>query len=538
MYMQREITKMTKRLEEVRKKKVAKRDRCSLAGMSFYDFQKAVRPDIDYSSGYAFLQVPIDMMLKGLSIAVKKGSQLGFTEALLSLCLYWLIVQQVNLFYMLPTDRDIVDFTSSRFNPVISSSDILPRLIEIDNVHLKQSGNASLYLRPGMTRAGKPTSKIKSVPVKKLIIDEVDEIPEVTLDIVEERLSGSKEKQDIRGSTPTDASRGIAKELKGRKTLSYFVKCLYCGFEQTIDHELNLDQERAIYFCRSCKKAWSHEQKIEMVRDAANDGWKCVENPDAKKIGIQISQLYSPTVTAEEVVDKINKADNELKKQALYNHKFGLEYSAEGSKLTPDFVEARVAHFYAPSQRIAGIDVSSAGLHYVAIGATVPAGLVVTGVHRCSWGDLPAFLRSKSVTTVVVDQQPEREAVRQFASSCDGVVWKAMYPSGVRELFSCDLAAHLVKIHRTEAIDTVLSRFRNDHICLLPCVYESSEWQHLVSHICSVSRKYREVRGEYEAYYEETGADHYLHSLVYLEIASRIDKGGAFDSVGGNFLKG
>jgi hypothetical protein len=29
-----------------------------------------------------------------------------------------------------------------------------------------------------------------------------------------------------------------------------------------------------------------------------------------------------------------------------------------------------------------------------------------------------------------------------------------------------------------------------------------------------------------------------LHSLVYLEIASRIDKGGAFDSVGGNFLKG
>jgi hypothetical protein len=164
---------------------------------------------------------------------------------------------------------------------------------------------------------------------------------------------------------------------------------------------------------------------------------------------------------------------------------------------------------------------------------------VIYEIARVSWNDLVEYLSSRQVETLVIDSMPERAKAREIASSyTKGKVWLALYPSGLKTLFVREDTTRLVKIHRTEAIDTVLSRFRDDKILILPRVRESSEYVFFSSHVCSVARKYREVRGEYEAYYEESGADHYLHALVYLEIAGRLMCSVAeVDEASGNFLR-
>lgn len=526
--------RIEKEAEELEQKTRKSNLRDELSRMSFFDFCRRFRPDLSYDHGYAYLRYIIELLLQGVSVVVQKGSQQGFTELLLNYALYSLLVRKKNIFYMLPTDSDIRDLTSGRIDPLFLDFEDLRALFEVDNVHLKQAGRASWYLRAGMTRAGRPTSKIKVVSVGILVIDEYNEIPEITIPIVRERLSGSEHKQEVFFSTPYEGSSGISPLMNTRKVLEYFLACLQCGAQQVIDFDLTLDLDHAEYRCIECKRPFSHEEKLQMV---AGGDWRVTKNHELNGIALQSSQLYSPTVTAQEIVTSYEGADNDLKKQAFFNHKLGLPYTAEGSRLSPEYVDNCVMSFDIPeTDRIAGIDVSSGGLHYVSVGYMTDYGPVVFEVAKVSWNDLSEFLKMRGVTVAVIDFLPEKHAARNFVSDFSGEAWVALYPSGIEVLFRQDEDTRVVKIHRTEIIDTILSRFRETKICLLPHVYESNEWRVLKEHILSVIRKYREVRGQYEAYYEESGGDHYLHSLVYMEIAGRLQNKETADEIAGSFI--
>lgn len=531
-----EVKRIQRKIAQQRKERKKKVARVSLSSLSFPQFLSRFRPTFSYKSGYAFLLYPMRCLLNGLSVNIRKGSQVGATELLLSLCLFWLVCQQQNIFYMLPTDSDCSDFAAARFNPIIDANDELRELLAYDNVHHKRCMFANIYLRGGMTRGGRPTSKIKSVPVKKMIVDEIDEVPQVTLDIVDERLSGSLEKQRANISTPTDIDRGISVLLSQSAEYRYHVACCHCKAEQQIEFEANLEKDAGYYFCRSCKKAWTHEQKIGMVAVAADTGWKLIAD-NGKALGFHLPQLYSPTVTAEEVAEKFHKADNELKKQAFFNHKLGLPYSAEGARLTPDIVTARLGTYdVANLRRVAGIDVSQSDLHYVVVCALTSSGPVVERVCRAKWSEIPGLLQTEHVSTCVIDMRPETRSAKDCRAACThSKVFLATYPPQ-RELFIHDIDKGEVKINRTEAIDIVLDRFRTDHVLIHEKVLAGGEFENLRDHVCAVSRTYREVRGEYEAYYTETGADHYLHALVYAEIAGRLPGAEEYDEFSGKFI--
>jgi hypothetical protein len=177
--------------------------------------------NLKYDAGYAYLKYPIECMLAGESLDFCKGSQIGATESVLNYCFFSLVESQKDIFYMLPTDADCEDFSSARFNTIVNYNEEIARNFDSDNVHHKKYKAANIYIR-GANNSSKNKSKIKSVPVKILVEDELDEISEDSQLQVEERLSGSLEKQIIRVSTPTLADRGIWKATKAGKSICIF----------------------------------------------------------------------------------------------------------------------------------------------------------------------------------------------------------------------------------------------------------------------------------------------------------------------------
>lgn len=475
----------------------------------FFSFTSEISEGkINYEGDYSYLKFPIELFLQGKDVNIQKGSQIGATEAGLYYMAFSLF-QQKNIYFMLPTFQDAKDFSASRLNPVLKN---MPNF-EFDNVFHKRYGRANLYLR-GASNTSKSRSKIKSVPVNIVITDEIDEIEEAILLELAERLSGSKEKQIIRFSTPTTADRGIAKRVKEVKLQYRFVvSCLFCGFAQEIDEDnINLDSE--LYHCKKCKKSWSHKEKMKMQKKGFWQTFFIGDIKKEKEVSFFIPQFYSPTVTSTELIRSVKNADNDYKKQILYNHKFGLPYSAEGARISRELILDRLGDIATKNlPKVLGVDVGFNN-HYAIACSVHPCGLIVTDILRLSWDDLENFLKDRKISCFVIDANPERSQAKRLVEKYFG--YMALYPN-MKETTKFDEDKKFVSIHRTEAIDTVLNFFRSDNILIQQNL---NQFEIFCRHLTSIIRQYREVRGCVEAYYTETGEDHYLHALVYAYIAS------------------
>lgn len=508
----------------------------------FFDFQAKYRPSVNYEREYSFLRYPLEMIARGNNVTFCKGSQIGVTEAMLTYTLYSLLVCGKNVFYLLPTMDEASDFSASRFNAVVESNDELKNEFIYDNVSHKRCGRSNLYLRGSNAH-----SKLKSVPVSILIIDEYDEISPESIAIVQERLSGSIEKQVISVSTPTLPDFGIWERYQKLARYEFILSCLHCGKMQSLTIDSNLDKDKGTYFCRHCKKPWTQAEKIGMIAIASKrgdtHGWELQESSgNSREFGFHVSQLYSPTVTAKEISEKLQESDTEISKQAFYNHKLGLPYVAESSRLTGDILDRCIfpdVRMDIP-QRTAGIDVSQSNLHYVVITCWYrDYGPTIEGVFRSSWEELPQKLKSLNVTGVVIDANPERHLARRLQESYGtGNVLLALYPNGLKEKYQIESQTGLIKIHRTEAIDCLFARFRGKTIAIRPEIAKNPEYEKLKQHCCNVVRQYREVKGQMESHYNAIGDDHYLHALSYATIAAECFLSGYYfqDRVVGTFI--
>lgn len=496
---------------------------------NFWEFIKVIRPTYyrGYQEGYKFLYFPMQLLLQGEEVLIFcKGSQVGATEVFLCYMLSQLYHSHRNIFYMLPTADEVSDFSAARFNPVVEECEILEGAFKYDNVHHKRCRNANLYLR-----GGNSPSKIKSVPVSLLIIDELDEISQAVISVVEERLSGSLEKQRILLSTPTLPDVGIWKRYSNSIQYAYFVPCTFCGLFQVFSFEDNLDLDKGELHCIKCKKAWSHQEKISMV---VSGEWR-KQREEGDGVGFHISQLYSPTVTTKEICTKYKQIEGETQKQVFLNHKLGLPYVAEGARLSGALVDSRLGSVVGTKECYIGIDVSQANLHYYVLISIHEVGIIIEECGRITWEDLPKLINTWVIRGVVIDANPERHSARKAQEALNCSCFLALYPP-IQTLFSVNQDKGLVSIYRTEIIDLIFERFRTDHIMINEKVIKQGEYENLKKHLCSTTRQYREKKeGVFEAFYQEVGDDHYLHALCYAEIASRIG-GHIEERVAGSFL--
>ena len=428
-----------------------------------------------------------------------KGAQVGISEYAINKSL-WFLENCGDVLYVLPTDGDASDFSAGRFNPAIEESPHLENFFtDVHNVGHKRAGNRNFYLRGSNSR-----SKLKSVPIDLLVLDEFDEMVQRNIPLARDRMDASPFKWELMISTPTVPETGIHAEWLKSDQHTWIVTCTACNKDQELAWPESVKGGK--YVCIKCGRPI----------DRFGGRW-VAQNPGSDIRGYHISQIISPTVTAVELETAWNDAQGDASKlEDFYNSKLGLPYVPEGDRLTPELVRARRGEYDslpAADAAVMGVDVGAL-LHYV---ISVPGDgkrRVARAGTVSEFEELDQLVERYSIYACVVDALPETREARKFADRNPGLVYLAYY-TDPREGLKIKEDQGEVHLARTEAIDGTFSRYFTKTVELprdIPDEY--------AKHLSSLVRTYEtNKKGQQVAVYKRVGPDHYAHADVYCETA-------------------
>ncbi|KKL63643.1 hypothetical protein LCGC14_2173080, partial [marine sediment metagenome] len=181
------------------------------------------------------------MEFTGRRKCVMKGTQGGFTEDEVLDSLHGMIHKLLlqGVLYLFPTTDDVGEFTKSRFNPLIAANrEVIGKYVKssgkgTDTVSLKKIHNAFLYLR-GARLSQKisdvnESSKLKSIPVDRVIFDEVDHMSEDVIAKARGRYYDSPWQEEVFIGNPIIPGLGIDKQWQKSDQRHWWRKCSSCG---------------------------------------------------------------------------------------------------------------------------------------------------------------------------------------------------------------------------------------------------------------------------------------------------------------------
>src|SRR5690606_38522629 len=116
---------------------------------------------------------------------VMKGAQVGLTTAGIVRSLFEVDYHGRDVMYLMPIDKVAALMSKTRFSAAIQLSDYL-KVRFTDTTEVKQRGTASLFVR-----GANGDINVKSTPVSRLFMDEIDEMTASQIRLALERLSGA-----------------------------------------------------------------------------------------------------------------------------------------------------------------------------------------------------------------------------------------------------------------------------------------------------------------------------------------------------------
>lgn len=490
---------------------------------------RALKTGLWQFTDYPFLRPMHDAFTTHDKIVGCKAAQMGYTETLLNIAFFTLGNALGDVMYILPTVNDAGDFSAGRFNPAIELSPVLENLFtDVHNVGHKRAGQMNLYVRGSNSRSG-----LKSVPITALLIDEYDEMNQENIPLARERLSGAKRKFEANVSTPTIPGFGIWEEWLASSQHRWYARCPHCAKKQHLTFDGNVEwreghSETARFKCALCGKPWSSEAKLKGIQD----GELVQETSSGDAWGLHVSQLYSPTISAVELA-KAYSEENETKRTEFYNSKLGLPYVAADARLTTAHIKACITSEFkakvSSSFATMGVDVSSVGEHYYEIAEWPRSGSRfgslgkqkrIIAVGRASVPGLHVLMEQYKIQLCIIDAQPERKLARDFCSAFPGRVYAAFYTEGMTKVFIRDRKERVIKMHRTESIDNVISSVKTRNTVIPANLPNLSKY---IEHLKNVVRVVKvDTMGRPIARYINVGPDHYLHAANYNGLAGAI----------------
>lgn len=265
-------------------------------------------------------------------VIVKKGAQLGFTEAGNNWIGYIIDAAPAPSLMVQPTDDMVKRNSKTRIDTMIEAT---PRLREkIAPSRARDSGNTITQKQfPGgilvMAGANSPAG-LRSMPARNLFLDEADAYQQdldgegspIDLAIARTRTFGRKKIYIV--STPTTEGLSlIDPEYQETDQRQYMVPCPECGGMQSLKFDrLKWEKgkpETVRYHCEHCEFPIEHRHKARML---AEGQWQPT-NPDAVKPDVRgyfINALYSPFAgyTWENVVRDYEAAQNDTPKMKTF----------------------------------------------------------------------------------------------------------------------------------------------------------------------------------------------------------------------------
>lgn len=503
-----------------------------------------------FNGNYGFLRHPwcreIHDSKAAWTIAMK-AAQLGVTETGINRAFYTLDQLKRDVLYVLPTALNASDFSKARFATALKLNPYLKDLfVDTNTVGLKPTGTNVLYIR-----GSRGDSNLKSIPVSKLILDELDEMDTHSVWLALERLSGQIEKHILAISTPTVPKFGVHKLYLTSTQEHFYFQCPHCGrwteliwpdCVEIVGESVNDPRCKESFLkCKECKHRLEHEAKPEYL---VGGKWQATEtNVSAEESrGFYINQLYSSTVTPGELVIAYHRGlGDEAAATEFHCSKLGVPFIGEGAQVTDEMIEHCVKSHSINSKRpqyggdrliTMGVDQGKIGYISVLewlfdrppgddINAAAIGKLLWFGKFSGEeWDYLDELMREWQVLACVVDADPFTNDARRFAKKFHGYVWLTRYRRGktAKEiaLSEEETGAPFATVDRTNWLSCTLGRFKiNPPRILLPrdVTFEYRE------HVKNLVRTYKkDDTGNMAAEYVNTGADHFAHSLCYADI--------------------
>lgn len=458
-----------------------------------------------------------------------KGSQLGFTEAAALKTIHSMIHGRLpqGTLYLFPTADDVSDFSKARFNSLIDHNpEHIGRFVRsTDATNIKRVGSAMLYLRGARATQRveglmKTSSKLKSVPVDRIVYDEYDEMDQAMIPMARERFAHSAIQEEHKLSTPTVPGYGIDKVYKESDQHTWSIRCGHCGGETIMEIEFPkcLGRRKDGTVFRACVRCGGEIYPA--------DGSWVAQSPTVKSCrGRWMSQLCSQYVNLTDLLTEYERL-GELspgERQVFYNSKLARAYVDAANRLTvqdvyrcqgQDMMETRHS-----GPTAMGVDVGNV-LHVV-IGYKPGPGLVkIAHVARVrEWSEVHDLAARFKVQSAVIDQRPELHKAREFQKAELYEVFLAFYVDSQRGDARWDLENGIVTMNRTECLDRVHTAVMTPGRFEVPRI--NTEVEEYATEVCNVVKVLVEKADGSQVYeYKEVGPDHYRHATAYMLLAS------------------
>lgn len=432
--------------------------------------------------------------------------------------------------YLFPTRDDVTDFSKGRFQPLIAENKIISTWVsDTDAANIKKVGGSMLYLR-GAKSSGKiedskeTSSQLKSLPVDKLVFDEIDEMDKTMIALAKERLSASKIQEEVQISTPTIPFYGIDKAYENSDQRRWMLKCRKCNEYTCLELEFpDCIVEKDKKHIRLCKKC----RDQELFPD---EGVWVPAHPDRNGeedwAGWNISQLNSSYIDPGIILKMFNdpgKYDTTLAE--VYNSKLAMAYISAENRLTKSKVYSCCGMNIMPtsSSRITAMGVDIGKMLHVVIGHKINENRYkILRVARVSeFEDLHDLVIKYNTKVVVMDMEPETRKAREFRETHTAIckVLLCDYQERLKSHEKRDEREGLLTVRRTETCDMTHDIITKQLIELPRKNPEIEEYAHEMANIAKILTEDKFTHSRTYKYRGEN--DHYFHSTNFFLLACR-----------------
>ena len=475
-------------------------------------------------------------------ICYMKATQGGFTELEILKSLHGMIHRRYpqGVLYLFPTTDDVGEFSKSRFGPLIAANkNSIGRFVKsggkgkgTDTASLKKIHNAFLYLRGARLSQSieggttdKESSKLRSVPVDRVVFDELDLMDEDAIAKALARMGHSKVKEEIYISNPTIPGRGIDKMFGQSDQRHWHRRCgcgtWTCAEESFPDCVRVGDEGRGYIACSKCGKP------VPVYAGKGTGQW-VAKRPEVKDLaGYRWSQLSSAFNDPADILKEFNDPANPNLADT-YRLRLGLPYIPKEDQLTEGQVydccgnEPILQRHPGPCGM--GVDLGKSAV-YVVIGIRVAKDrfeiLRLARVPMDGWENtLHDLARAFNVRSEVDDIRPYEDTARKHQKAESHRILLCEYTENALTENSVDEDAGIVKSYRTGLCDSTHRLIAEKRLTLprrCPEVEIFVAQAAAMAKILETDKK----SGVAKYRYTSSGDDHYRHALGYFWLAAQ-----------------
>lgn len=463
-------------------------------------------------------------------IVTKKCSQVGLTEIIVRKALAFLVRNQGTTTIMTqPTRGAALAFSTTRVQEIIEESPSMANLLnkKVDSKELKMLGKSYMYIK-----GTKGASSAISVPADMIITDEYDFSDLTVVGKYNSRLSHSKYKLINRFSTPTIPDFGISKEFSLSSQQHYLMKCPHCNHwnnhdffkdvtirhpkfsdipavDITMDDLVEIGPDQVQMLCQKCRRPLTYH-------DYTAKEW-VAKYPDRFISGYQVRPWNTATQRPFDLLR--SREDYELYSDWV-NFGLGEDYIDANQIFDHNLIS--IGEYPLTSSRGLFIGIDFGKDCWLTAGFPVDGKIVLCLAEQVSENNIKdrvqELINKYFVAGMVLDALPQTKLSADIRDLMPGKAFTCYYSDNQKDFYMLKANDKDVTAARTQLFDKVLAIDAlevDGHI----------DVKLLKEHLHGMIKQRLKDDEVEKVRYVKVKADHLLHSLGYMYLASQIFAG-------------